>query len=186
MPRTVKERADIVPLLVEVFRDHGYEGASLAVIGERTGLGKGSLYNFFPGGKEEMAEAALAHIGDWFDRSVFRPLRPPSEPREGILRMLAMVEDYFHGGERICLVGALALARSRDRFGERISAYFRIWHHDLAKALVRAGAATPAAQSRAEEALAAIQGTLVLARALDDTAPFDRMIARLRGELTAF
>jgi len=186
MRRIAPDRDSLLAILAEVFREHGYEGASLSLIGEATRLGKGSLYHFFPGGKEEMAEAALAHIGGWFDRSVFLPLRPPSEPKEGILRMLAMVEDYFHGGERICLVGALALAQSRDRFSERISAYFRTWHHDLAKALVRGGAPTPRAESQAEEALAAIQGTLVLARALDDKAPFNRMMARLREELTAF
>ena len=57
MPGTVAERADALPALGEVFREHGFEGASLALIGERTGLGKGSLYHFFPGGKEEMAAA---------------------------------------------------------------------------------------------------------------------------------
>ncbi|WP_164094666.1 TetR family transcriptional regulator, partial [Serratia marcescens] len=52
-------RAALIPILGEVFREHGYEGASLAVIGARTGLGKGSLYHAFPGGKEEMASAVL-------------------------------------------------------------------------------------------------------------------------------
>jgi AcrR family transcriptional regulator len=185
MPRTVKERADVIPLLVEVFRDYGYEGASLAVIGERTGLGKGSLYNFFPGGKEEMAEAALAHIDDWFERAVFQPLRTPSEPKDAISRMLIRVEEYFHGGERICLVGALALAHSRDRFGEPIRAYFRTWQEELAAALVRGGGDRKSARFRAEEALAAIQGALVLARAYDDKAPFQRTMDRLRRQLTA-
>ncbi|HKX35432.1 MAG TPA: TetR/AcrR family transcriptional regulator, partial [Rhizorhapis sp.] len=52
MAKTVKERSDIIPVLGEVFREHGFEGASLAIISARTGLGKGSLYHFFPGGKE--------------------------------------------------------------------------------------------------------------------------------------
>ena len=33
MARLVRERSDIIPLLGEVFRAHGYEGASLQVIG---------------------------------------------------------------------------------------------------------------------------------------------------------
>ena len=60
MARIVMERADVLPMLGEVFREHGFEGASLAAITARTGLGKGSLYHFFPGGKEEMAAAVLA------------------------------------------------------------------------------------------------------------------------------
>ena len=63
MPRVISERADALPALAEVFREHGFEGASLSLISERTGLGKGSLYHFFPGGKEEMAAAVLDDIG---------------------------------------------------------------------------------------------------------------------------
>ena len=66
MARTVAERSDVLPLLAEVFREHGYEGASLSLISKATGLGKGSLYHFFPGGKEEMAVAVLAEIDGWF------------------------------------------------------------------------------------------------------------------------
>jgi hypothetical protein len=46
----------------------GYrEGASLSLISEATGLGKGCLYHFFPGGKEEMADAVLSEIDGWFE-----------------------------------------------------------------------------------------------------------------------
>ena len=55
----MSRREEIIPLLAEVFRTQGYEGASLSRLGEASGLGKGSLYNFFPGGKEEMAAAAV-------------------------------------------------------------------------------------------------------------------------------
>ncbi len=57
MARSIAERADVLPQLAEVFRAHGYEGATLALISDATGLGKGSLYNFFPGGKQQMARA---------------------------------------------------------------------------------------------------------------------------------
>lgn len=60
MKRVLTERADAVSALAEVFREHGFEGASLSLLSKATGLGKGSLYNFFPGGKEEMMEAVLA------------------------------------------------------------------------------------------------------------------------------
>ena len=60
MAKFVNERADVLPVLVEVFREHGYDGTSLSVIGERTGLGKGSLYNFFPGGKDGRHALRLA------------------------------------------------------------------------------------------------------------------------------
>ena len=54
----VAERADTLPALAEVFREYGYEGTSLARITKATGLGKGSLYHFFPGGKAEIMSYA--------------------------------------------------------------------------------------------------------------------------------
>src|SRR5437762_12723369 len=57
--KPVAGRAALLPVLGEVFRAHGYEGATLALITEATGLGKGSLYHFFPGGKAQMAAAVL-------------------------------------------------------------------------------------------------------------------------------
>ena len=71
MPREIAERRDAIPALGEVFREHGFSGSSLAEISQHTGLGKGSLYHFFPGGKTEMAEAVLDDITNWFEENVF-------------------------------------------------------------------------------------------------------------------
>src|SRR5262245_58209085 len=119
MPKTVAERADILPLLGEVFREHGFDGASLAVIGDRTGLGKGSLYHFYPGGKEEMAAAVLAEIDAWFAANIFQPLRTEKDAARAIAGTLKAVEDYFRSGRHVCLVGALALTDSRDLFARK-------------------------------------------------------------------
>lgn len=185
MPRVVAERADLLPVLGEIFREHGYEGASLAIIGARTGLGKGSLYHFFPGGKAEMAAAVLAEIGAWFEANVFAPLRDEADAASAIAATLDAVETYFHAGRRICLVGIFALDETRDRFAAAIRGYFRRWAEALAAALVSAGHAPETAQAEAEDALAAIQGGLVLARAADDPAVFTRLMVRLRARLAA-
>jgi len=79
----VTERSDILPILGDVFREHGIEGANLSIIAEATGLDKGSLYHFLPGGKDEMMEAVLAEIGDWFEQHVFQPLETTDDP-EGL------------------------------------------------------------------------------------------------------
>jgi AcrR family transcriptional regulator len=183
MPKIVHERTDILPVLAEVFREHGFEGASLAVIGERTGLGKGSLYHFFPGGKEEMAAAVLGEIDGWFASHIFKPLREDEDAVRAIGQMFDVVERYFESGRRICLVGTLALNDSRDRFAPRIRGYFAAWTDALEGALVRAGHGHKKARGRAEEAVAAIQGGLVLARALNDPAAFQRVVARLKRRL---
>lgn len=183
MPKTIAERTDLLPTLGEIFREHGYEGASLAIICRRTGLGKGSLYNFFPGGKEEMASAVLAEIDVWFETNVFVPLLENPEPARAIATTFDATETYFRSGRRVCLVGVFALDETRDRFGSKVQSYFSRWADALTSAIARAGMPPDHAKILSEEALAAIQGGLVMARALNDPGVFQRVIERAKTRL---
>lgn len=180
MAKAVTERGDAIPLLGELFREQGFAGASLAQITERTGLGKGSLYHFFPGGKEEMAQAVLDDIAAWFEINVFAPLRIGSDSLGGIRRMFQEVDRFFRSGRRICLVGAFAIDDTRDRFATTVQSYFAAWTAALADALKRGGADTRAAREMAEDIVGGIQGALVLARALDDPTVFTRALRHLQ------
>ncbi|MGH3165868.1 MAG: TetR/AcrR family transcriptional regulator [Trebonia sp.] len=184
MTRIMTDRAAAVPVLAEAFREHGFEGASLTQLSVATGLGKGSLYNFFPGGKEEMAAAVLAEVGEWFAANIFAPLRnaAPGDP-SAIDAMFDAVIFYFRSGRRVCLQGAFALGRERDKFAATISGYFGQWIGSLTVALLGAGVPGPDARSSATEAVAAIQGGLVLARALDEPEMFTQTVVRQRARL---
>jgi TetR/AcrR family transcriptional regulator, lmrAB and yxaGH operons repressor len=184
MARLIHEKSDVVPLVGEVFREFGYEGASFSRIAMRTGLGKGSLYHFFPGGKEEMGREVLAHVDAWFAREIFTPLERGA-PHAAIEDMWRAVEDYFRSGRRICLVGAFALEETREPYAAEIKAYFSRWIAALRGALLRAGADKAKAKILAETAVGGIQGALVLARALDNPAVFSRQIEALRRQLEA-
>jgi TetR/AcrR family transcriptional regulator, lmrAB and yxaGH operons repressor len=178
------ERSAAVPALAEAFREHGFEGASLAQLCEATGLGKGSLYHFFPGGKEEMAAAVLADVDAWFAGAIFEPLRrAPSGDPGAISAMFDAVADYFRSGRRICLPGAFALGRERDRFADVIGSYFEQWITALAAALRSGGQGEQTARASAIEVVAAIQGAIVLSRALDQPEIFMQVIDRQRARL---
>ena len=179
------ERKEILRALGEVFRAHGYEGASLTLITEATGLGKGSLYHLFPGGKEQMAAEVLAEIDTWFELNIYAPLRDAEDPARAIAAMIAGVEQYFHSGNRICLVGLVALGAARDTFAVAIDSYFARWEEALAHLLRRSGLSRSQAQRRAEDALLTIQGALVLARARRDAGIFRRALSDLTKRLLA-
>ncbi|CAN5355231.1 TetR/AcrR family transcriptional regulator [soil metagenome] len=183
MAKTVTERADVLPLLAEVFRAHGYEGTTLALISEATGLGKGSLYNFFPGGKEQMADDVLASIDRWFVDRIYTPLRTAPDPVQGIADMYAATDEYFRSGQRVCLVGVVALGASRDLFGEKVKVYFAGWVDALAAALRRTGDDKTEARRKSEHAVLEIQGALVLARAFDDAKVFSRALKESEARL---
>ena len=176
MAKREATRDDILAALAEVFRAHGYEGATLSLITEATGLGKGSLYNLFPGGKEQMANEVLAAIDLWFNEKIYTPLRTAADPAKGIADMYAATSDYFHSGQRVCLVGVVALGASRDLFGEKVKVYFAGWVDALAAALRRLGDGNAEARRKSEQAVLEIQGALVLARAFDDPKVFLRAL----------
>ena len=178
MARDIFERADVIPLVAEAFRELGYDGASMSRITARTGLGKGSLYHFFPGGKEEMAAVVLADVDDWFERNIFAPLRE-GEPAAAIASMWGDVDAYFQSGGRVCLVGAFALDETRDRFATAIAGYFVRWIDALASALVRLGRSAVGAREQAEDIVLGIQGALMLSRATDDPAMFRAALSRM-------
>jgi TetR/AcrR family transcriptional regulator, lmrAB and yxaGH operons repressor len=185
MPREVAERRDVIPVLGEVFREHGFAGSSLSEITRRTGLGKGSLYHFFPDGKKEMAEAVLDDVANWFETNVFSMLRESRDPGHGIGRMFEEVDQYFRSGRRICLVGAFALDETRDRFETRVNEYFTAWTRALADALKRNGLTAREARATAEDIVVGIQGALVLARSQNDPVVFTRVLRRLRERAVA-
>jgi TetR/AcrR family transcriptional regulator, lmrAB and yxaGH operons repressor len=185
MTKAASERAALLPLLGEVFRAHGYEGATLSLISKATGLGKGSLYHFFPGGKAQMAAEVLAEIDHWFEVNIFAPLHKSGEPSRAVTEMIRGVDAYFRSGHRVCLVGVIALGASRDTFSVQVHDHFSRWNHALAQVLVRAGLNAGLARRRSTDALVAIQGALVPARALDDAKVFKHAMADLKLRLLA-
>ncbi len=176
-----------MPALAEIFREHGFEGASLSLISKATGLGKGSLYNFFPGGKSEMMAAVIADIDQWFTTTLFRPLETTPDPRATITGMFRDVDHYFRSGGRVCLVGWLGLGSSRDMFADQVKDYFSRWVTALTHCLETAQVQPAPAARLAEDTVSGIQGAIILSRALDDEAAFRRIInqqqARLLGAI---
>ena len=188
MARTVLDRADAVRALATVFRRRGFEAASLSVIREETGIGRGSLYHFFPDGKTDMARAVLDEVRAWFDAGVFESLRTDPDAAEAVSTSLRVVQDYFVSRERVCLFAVMTLGAEQETFAREVHGYFADWVDALAQALRRGGLGDAEAAEQALDAVAAVQGALTLARALDDdgvlTGVVERTGRRLQDALT--
>jgi AcrR family transcriptional regulator len=177
-----RSRDEVLDVLLETFRREGYDGASLASLSKATGLGKSSLYYWFPGGKEDMASQVLDRVDAWMTRELLEPLAE-GEPQQRIDRLLDVLVGFYANGEEACILGRLCASVERHRFQPRLEALFGRWIGGLADALVAGGVPPRVARERAEDAVIGIQGALVLAAGLDDPAPFRRVVARLRREL---
>ncbi len=183
MARTVLDRSDVVLALAGVFRKRGFEGGSLSVIQQETGVGRGSLYHFFPEGKTDMARAVLEQVGEWFEERIFHPLRTTTDARKAIEDMAREVAEYFISRERVCLFAAITLGEEQETFAGAVRSYFTDWVDALAHALRTGGLAAQDARDRALDAVATIQGGLILARAYGDDATFLGVVGRTEQHL---
>jgi len=177
---------ELLRRLSRVFRTVGYEGASLTMLSEATGLKKASLYHRFPGGKEQMAREVLGAADAWLSEHILTPLTSDEPPEIRIQAMIAQLNAFYEGGRQACLLNILSSPVSeRGPFFEMVEAAFRKWIAALATALEDAGFDREAARRRAEHAVTRVQGSLVLSRGLKSTAPFEECLATLERELLA-
>jgi len=90
------DRVETVQRLLKVFRQHGYEGATLSRISEATGLGRASL--IITQREKEMAEAVLTYVNQWFKATVLEPLYSEGQPVERIQAMNTSLSQFYNCG----------------------------------------------------------------------------------------
>ena len=119
--------SDLLDRLTDVFRTHGYEGASLTRISEATGLKRASLYHRFPGGKEEMAEVVMNRAADWIGTHALAPLAETGPPEGRLRKMTDKLDEFYSGGTQSCLLDALSFGTERGDIREHQRAGMEAW-----------------------------------------------------------
>lgn len=184
-PQSIDEEA-LIARLASVFRDVGYEGTSLALLSQATGLQKASLYHRFPGGKRQMAEEVLAAALAWFSENVLAPLKGEGAPKARLAAVAERLDGFYEGGSKACLLNMLASPRVENGpFSPAIKGAFEALIDAFAKLARDAGHAPKAARKRAERSVMMFQGSLVLSRGLGSTEPFRKFLAALADDLVA-
>lgn len=170
---------DVIPKLVGVFRQYGYEGATLSRLSAATGLGRASLYHYFPQGKEGMATAVLDYLNQGLNEHVLAPLHTDLAPEARLHEMALRIEQFYAQGNRACLLALLSTGEAQDLFARQVQTTLRQWIEGLVAVAIEAGIAPEIARERAEDAVLQIQGALVLTRGLNDPSIFQRILNRL-------
>lgn len=177
------DRSEAVRKLVQVFRQYGYEGATLTRISEVTGLGRASLYHHFSGGKQEMAQAVLEYVGEWFENTILAPLRSQKKPAERIRMMGDRLSQFYDCGQSACLLAIFTLGEPESLFQEQVHQMLNAWINSLALVLTEVGIPSKEARQRAEDAVIQVQGALVVTRGLNSSEPFERVLEQLPVKL---
>ena len=125
-------REEVIDRLLGVFRQYGYEGASLTMISEAVGLQKASLYHLFPEGKEAMARAVLESVGGFLEEQVLTPLRAHGTPEARLARMMEQVREFYGDGRFSCLFETLSLGGQNNPFSDMIGRALNSWQEAMA------------------------------------------------------
>lgn len=162
---------DAVRDAMDVFWDHGYEGASLPDLIEGTGLSRGSLYKAF-GDKKGLLLTALDLYMAQGLKATSDLLSQPGPVKDAIRASLLRYAGLSAGeaGRRGCLVVAMAteMAAHDPDIAQRTGRMFRRLQQLYAAAIVR-GQASGEIPERDEQALARflvaqVQGMRVLGK----------------------
>ena len=168
MGRAARHKQNLVRTAMRLFRRQGYASTGLAQIVAESGAPKGSLYHYFPSGKEALGEAAVAMAGGMIGEMLCELAARHREP-EAFLRAYCKVmagwmeESGFHSG---CPVATTLLETAPQ--SPAITAAGRRavdgWIEVVAGVLARGGMPEREARRRAQLIIAAMEGALILSR----------------------
>lgn len=179
MPAALASKDEIIDRLFTVFRDRGFEGASLSDLSRATGLGKSSLYHYFPSGKEQMAEAVLKRSEDLINTAIVEAANGPEPLRVRVRKIVAAMEQFYGGGRTSCVLGQLATAEIGSAARQNLRQAFEHWVEAIAKLAREAGLSPSRARSFGEDWVAQIQGALTMQAATGNLGPFQRTLKAL-------
>jgi TetR/AcrR family transcriptional repressor of lmrAB and yxaGH operons len=166
-PEPADTRTRLLDATESLVARHGYEGTGVNAVLAESGVGNGSLYHHFPGGKDELVAASIERTG-----SVSRDQIAGALDRGSAVGVAAMfdvtaarlVRDEFEAGCRIATPLA-DVAPSADGVRVAAVAAFDSWAAAIADRLVHEGWDRDRARATGSTVVALLQGSLLLARA---------------------
>lgn len=184
MPAPIVSRNEIMKGLLQIFRTLGYPGTTLSEISKKTGLGKASLYHYFPGGKQDMAEATLKDVISHIEDNIFTMLLDPNiSTREKFADMAEKLTDFYSNGRDGCVIGVFSVGESKGIFQTQLKKVLSRWVEILTELLIKEGISKTEAKNRAEDFLIRVQGSLIISSALKSTDVFSRGLDRSISDL---
>jgi AcrR family transcriptional regulator len=173
MAAGTKER--IVQSSAELFRRQGYSGTGMKQIVAEANAPFGSLYHFFPGGKEQLGAEVIRSSGRLYVELIGSiVLQAPD--------VLSAVQEIFAGAARTleetdyadaCPIATVALevASTNEQLREATAEVFESWIRGASRLLASAGIPDERAHGLAVSMLSLLEGAFIFCRAMRSTEP---------------
>ena len=179
-------RQQLLDKAISLFRAKGYSATSIDDVVKACSITKGSLYYHFRG-KEDLALAAMASVHGYFDDHIFKLVRNRGNLGAAELKQFNdAVEQFFAAHPDGCLLANLSLevGAVSDAYRKAIRNFFADWQSCYQSAF-----ATRYPPGRAlmlaADAVAGVQGCILMRRINGDIAPLHRQHRRLVDVMAA-
>ncbi len=181
---TTGTRERIVTTSAELFRRQGYSATGVKQIVTEAKAPFGSLYHFFPGGKEQLGAEAIRVSGALYEQLIPAVFDPAPDPVSGVRAFFAGAAAHLveTGYEDACPIATVALevSSTSEVMREACADVFESWIVAGAERFEREGLTSARARELTIAMLCALEGAFVLARAARSTEPLE-----VAGELMA-
>lgn len=171
----IPTRDRILYASAELFRRQGYAGTGLKQVAAQSEAPFGSIYHFFPGGKEQLAEEVLRTGGRFF-LALYKAIgaEAPDLP--------STVRDFFAGAAETltstgyadaCPIATVAgeISSTHDLLRQATAEVFGSWLLTLEEDAVESGIPRAEARILALSILALLEGAFLLSRSLRSIEP---------------
>lgn len=177
-------RDRIVDAGAELFRRQGYAGTGVKQIVDAASAPFGSLYHFFPGGKEQLGAEAIRWSGGIYGQLIDLFFTPGDDVVEAVRAFFAAAAVTVHESDYAdaCPIATVALevASTSEPMRQATADVFESWIAASAGHFAEAGVPDARARELAIMLLSALEGAFVLARATRSVVPIE-----LGGEMAA-
>jgi AcrR family transcriptional regulator len=175
MAAATKER--IVESSAELFRRQGYAGTGVKQIVAEASAPFGSLYHFFPGGKEQLGEEVIRYSGAIYGRLIDAFFVPGGDPvlatRNFFAAAGAALRESDYADACPIATVALEVSSTSEPMRQACADVFNGWVDGATERLVQSGLPRKRSRSLAFSMIASLEGAFVLGRALRSTEPVE-------------
>lgn len=180
MAKTNPSKLIIIETAARLFQTQGYHGTGLNQIIRDSGAPKGSLYYYFPDGKEQLAAAAIERTADVVAERIRSGMPDNTDDPVTLLQgFIHHLANSYDGGQHqaglpVAAV-ALEMADQSDPIRKACLNAYGKWHDILADRLIKSGMKDEKARELASIVNALIEGAFITVRLTGHGEPLRQM-----------
>jgi TetR/AcrR family transcriptional repressor of lmrAB and yxaGH operons len=172
-------REKILQVASELMEKQGYHATGINEIIKKSKAPKGSLYYYFPDGKEQIASEAVLRAGEILAARIREKMENESNPAQAIRNFLYLVanrmeETKFYTGSTLTMLAMETVTKSK-RVNLACREAYQLVMNAFGDKLKQSGMDDEKAVAMAEMIVAAVEGSIVLSRTYQTTDPLRRV-----------